>query len=364
MKILLIAPKSDLGIGLQTKKYFQQMSIIKNLQIDWIGSDRLIFDRNNIEKEARSIIKDINFNNYDLINFHFGKLELEQFLPYILKDKKDTLPPCVLSVHSLYFDLFERTIDGGDINFSEEINKNIKNFFDGYIYYGSYAKKYFGKDGEMVFIHEQHSDCKINNDDYINFLKEFCLGEYINKKIFTMIGYESPWKDSNSIIKALEILEESICFIFAGYGWYKKLGFRNKVIGKSTIVVIDRNLNEKEMRFFLKISYCGCLYYNNHKSFQGSGVLPNYIYNNIPVIVSNIANLSEMSNGFGLIIQCNNHEILSNTISKMLDSKVYNGFLKNIRKRKYIFSRKYHVKKCLNYFRKIIKGRLSYNNLL
>lgn len=354
MRILLIGPKSNLGIGLQTKKYFEGFSKYKNITIDWFGIDRLIFDNDEILEEATDIIKNVDFKKYDIINFHFGKLEAEQIIPYLLRDYKNNLPPVVLSVHSLYFDLFERT-KKKDSYMSRKINESIKSFFDGYIYYGEYARSYFGKNGAKVFIHEQHHSKNVNNKNFNKFIDKFNLKDCVNGKIFTMIGYQSPWKDYESIIKALEIIKESICFIFAGEGWSNKIS--NMKVGNSTILVIDKNLNEEEVSFFLKISYCGCLYYKEHKSFQGSGVLSNYIYNGIPVIVSSVANLSEVASGSGFIIPAGNYEILGEAISKMLDNKNYRNFVRCICKNKYIFSIEYHIEECLKYFNLVIDER-------
>jgi glycosyltransferase involved in cell wall biosynthesis len=356
IRILLIGPWHH-GMG-------QQISVLqKSLKehhrvayCDWVGSKKHYFTPDLIWKKAKKIIKDINFSLYDIVNVHYGKLEIEQVIPFLLKDRKINLPPFVYSVHSLKGDLFKILKRQSDPLLQEKINRTTRSFFDGYIYYGTYAAKKYSKPGKIIFIHEQHSHVKISEKESKFYQKIFYLPS--NKIPFiAILGYASPWKDWETLLQSFYQIKKPLRVLFAGPGWKKKLYFRKKLINNITIYIVNKHLNEKEFFFLINSSTFGCFPYQTHESFQGSGILPNFLYQGKACIVTKCANLPEMLGKAGIVVPQHNSVKLAKAINDILEPKNLSNFEKEAKLRSFLFSREYHAEQCVNYFTQIISMR-------
>ena len=59
-----------------------------------------------VRKTALGICKRIDFDNYDIVAFHYGKNDIEQYFPVVLKQKKIKIKKSVYFTHFLSQNLF------------------------------------------------------------------------------------------------------------------------------------------------------------------------------------------------------------------------------------------------------------------
>src|SRR5581483_9194423 len=108
----------------------------------------------------------IKFDEYDIVAFHFGKNDIEQYIPVDLLERKDKkIKNVVYFVHFLSWNLFGQYLN--DSETQKKIELSIKDFFNHYVFFGTFAKKYledkFNKklNGIVNFLPETHSTDKV-----------------------------------------------------------------------------------------------------------------------------------------------------------------------------------------------------------
>lgn len=360
MRCLLIGPKYN-GIANVIKVHKDCLEKI-GVKVDWLGLEKLIFDLNGIFSNVENLLSKIDFAKYDIIDCHIGMYEGEQILLNYLDSRQ--LPPRILSAHSISFELFKKI---GLPRLQESINKNIGVFFNGFIFYGTYAKnifskKYGEKSNDVIFIPPTHLDFKINSNDEMKFEKKYSLAKdaYIG-----VAGYPSKWKNWKLLLDSFSYVDQKTTFVFAGPWWDEKLGFTQKRIKNVSIRVIPQYLNGKDFVLFIKNSKFGVFPYINYPTFQGSGVLANYIWLEKPCIVSAAACLPEYIGEGGIVLNSDKPRDWGAAISKMLIPNVLNKYGQKIKKQAARFGPESYGKKVYKFYKKIIlqnDGYLNRNN--
>lgn len=358
MRCLLIGPKYN-GIANVIKVHKNRLEKI-GLEVDWFGFEKLTFDLNDIFQNVENLLNKIDFAKYDIVDCHIGMYEAEQILLNYLDSRQ--LPPRILSVHSMSFELFKKI---GFPHFQDGINKNIGTFFNGFIFYGTYGKniflkKYGEKAHDVIFIPPTHPDFKINSNDEIRFEKKYSLTKdtYIG-----LVGYPSKWKNWKLLLDSFSYVDQKITFVFAGPWWNEKLGFLQKRINNVSIKVIPQYLDGKDFVLFIKNSKFGVFPYINYPTFQGSGVLANYLWFQKPCIVSTAACLPEYIGKGGIILNSENPKDWGAAISKMLIPNVLNKYEQKIKKEAPRFRPEHYGKKIYQFYKKIIsQSNGSFNN--
>jgi len=351
MKVLLVGPKYN-GIAKVIKVLKKHLTDL-GVNTEWKGTHSLTFDPKEIIQNVNILLQKINFQKYDILDFHIGMYEAEQLLLLSLRDR--AIPPTIFSVHSLEFELFKKI---GLPKIQNSINEKIGRFFNGYIFFGNYARRIFRERygtliSKTVFLCPTHADVKINKNDLINFRKKYQL----RQKFICLIGYPSKWKDWELLLKAIETIDTPIEFIFAGPWWDQKLGFTRKKINNVLIKVFPQFIEEKDFVLFIKNSLFGIFPYITYPTFQGSGVLSNYIWEGKTCIVSNVACLPEYIGNAGIVINNHNPNEWGKTMSLLIKNETLRKSLEEKMKKrsKLYFSPTYFARQVKKFYIEVLK---------
>jgi len=317
-----------------------------------------------VKKIAENAARRIKFEKYDLIAFHYGKNDIEQYLPVILSNRRGLVPNSVYFVHYLSRNLFSEYLD--DFNTQYQVERQVGNFYDGYVFFGKYAKKFMEHqykkqfNGIINFLPETHSHEILDRRDSKDLTKRFVhpLVTKYNLPLIVWPGFPAHYKDYFSLLRSLQDLDSSMALLFVGRGWKKYLGFSSKKIGKCFVYCIDKYLQSKEYAFLTRKSLFGILLYrqpNNPKEvFQGSGTLSNFIYEGKAVIVFNEGAMAEYVGDAGIILKDKKLKTITTAIKKMLIPELRMKYERLAINRKTLFDINLHARKCLSFFNKLL----------
>lgn len=371
MKVLIISPTIG-GIDVYVNALAKELSIIPDVKVDVKGGKKseAAYDVAKNEWRSSSDVKQIlskvanriNFNKYDFVLFHYGKNDVEQYIPVLLNNKGNKLPKLVYFVHYLSWNLFSHYLS--DKKTAKQVEKVTTNFFDKYIFFGSYAKAFLEEkymhpfSGKVIFLPETHANESLSSKEVESF-KALFHGKYLgkHKKVVYLPGFGSNYKDIDSVLKSLINIDQKFLLVIAGNGWIKRVGFVNKKIGKVQVRVVEKYLSSKEYKFLSSQSLFGVFPYRQpaekDEHFQGSGTLPNYIYEGKATIVYNEGSLPEYIGKSGIVLKSGDVNALSEAISELLDNHKRKYYEKEAKKISYKFSIKQHAAAVYRYLKTI-----------
>jgi hypothetical protein len=362
MKILLIGPNHDNGSLPPYLKVLYNSFLEHGVNVNWIGSKEIPFDKKNnkflseklIIDAAQNILFSVNVEKYDIISLHYGNLEVEQLIPYILKDRPH--PPIVYHVHTLEPTLFKLHVKNDSLC---DIVKENKKRFSGLLFFGNYAKKIFGVDNKPNSIAWLPTTISPNSNINTDFKNLISFDDDL--PMISMYGFAAPWKSLELLLSAMKYIKKPVRFVIAGPFWddFSQSGVNLKLNKKSTLkinnaelIIISQYVGEKERKILVKKSYSAIFPYKFYKSFQGSGAIADYLVNSVPVIATDIANMKELINFGGLVIPHDNPKLLAKAVDDM--SFRYNEIKSKTKEQAYKFTPKYHSKVCLNLYKKLM----------
>lgn len=361
------------GIDVYVKALADELRKISNVEVDVKGGseDQTAYDQNKRDwrpsEQIKEMVKDISdlikFDNYDYVLFHYGKNDVEQYIPVILsKNKERFQTKFVYFVHYLSWNLFSHYLK--DPVTAREVESATLNFFDEYVFFGDFARNFIEDryhkrlEGKIIFLPETHANEKLSQDEVEKYT-EFFQGIYIDKykKVVYYAGFGSNYKDIEAILKAFEEVEEELLFVIAGKGWLKRVGFEKKRIGKIQVMVIEKYLDSKEYKFLSSQTLFGIFPYKQPQQedefFQGSGTLPNYINAGKATIVYNEGSLPEYVGDSGIVIKTGDINELKEAINTLLDDVSRKQYEEAASKISENFSIKNHVKEVYDYLKSI-----------
>lgn len=318
-KVVIVSPFYN-GLYKYTRPLYEELrKKYKDYEFVHIGNPKMTFEISEIEKIVDDLSDRIIEEKPDIIHYNYGTYDVEQLLPYML-DQKGFRCIQLLTYHSLQLDLFKK------INCPEydiETNKYM-GLMDGYIFFTEYAKKIFYdkykdscKINKIAYHPATHLDQHVSLDVMNKLDKEFGIDR--TKKIATLLGYPSHWKDTVPVIKLVNKYPE-ITFVVAGPWWEEKIIKENpKIILEelNNLIIINKELNTDEFNYAMDLGV-GLFPYKYFKSFQGSGLLPNYLYRGLNVLVSNIDPLKEYTNN---VIDIYNDKMLTKRFEEIINNK-------------------------------------------
>jgi len=318
MKILIVSPQYN---GLM--KYSNPLyELIKensiNDEIFYDGFSSINFNIEEINKNLNFITEKIIKLNPDIIHYNYGTYDAEQLIPYFL-DKKGFNCKSYLTYHSLQFDLFKKiNIEEYDKYSNEYVSK-----MDGYVFFTEYGKSIFTEKygmplNSVVSYHPKTHN--INLDEKTKKEYDLKYGIDRDKKYACTLGYASHWKDSSFIIKLCENFK-NINFIVAGPYWLQKIKKENPNLDIekiSNLKIIDEELLGDDFNYFLNLGI-GIFPYCYFKSFQGSGLLPNYLGNGLPYIANSIKPFEEYCKGSKYCFDFNDEKLLFKMFKERLN---------------------------------------------
>lgn len=342
-RIVIVSPFYN-GLYKYTRPLFEELKkrYSNNYEFIHVGNPHMTFDLDEIENTVDKLSTQIIDLNPDIIHYNYGTYDVEQLIPYYL-EKKGFRCKTFLTYHSLQLDIFKK------INhpfYDEKVNEYMGKM-DGYVFFTNYAKKIFyekypnsSKNYVIAFHPATHLDYHLSLEKTKELDKKFNIDR--TKPIATLLGYSSHWKDTRPIIKLIEKYKD-VTFFIGGPWWKEKILKENEIVSLEdykNLILINKELDNDMFIYAMDLGV-GLFPYKYYKSFQGSGLLPNYLYRGINVVVSDINPLKEYA---------------KNTVNFFNDDELYVNFenaLKNpIVKKNLNFSYISHAEKIEKLYRR------------
>jgi len=343
MKIVYISPKYN-GLYQYAKPFVQMLREKSKMNVFHLGFEDICFDNEKIYRSTTDIVDEICGIQPDLIHYNYGTYDAEQLLPYFLKEKlKKT--KSILTVHSIQFDLFKKI---KNTNYDIKANEFARKM-DGYVFFTNYSRKILNIQNKpycISFHPAIHGHISLKKKDEISILNNYSVNE--NKLFISLLGYASHWKSSIEFIKLAQEYKNTQ-FLIGGPFWLDKINKENHNIelGKiKNLIIIDKELNEKEILTFIRSSI-GFFPYFFYKSFQGSGMLPNYLYHRRNCVVNDFEPLCEYADNT-CIVDFKDYEKLKEAVDICMKKQ----YIKKNDK----FSYNNHLKKIEGLYKRVLEG--------
>ncbi len=376
MKILMIHPSQG-GIDLYVKTLAQELQFL-GVDVDLKHTPKSAWPYNPktkswntskyVQNKVINFAKSIDFSKYDIVAFHFGSIDPEQYLPLAFYMSRIKVPNPVYFVHILKHSLFGDRLN--DKKTQLLVNKAHQSFFSNYFFFSKYALKYFKKlnipinNYAVGFLPETHFP-PISNYNISKEIKDSIKSRSSNF-IISWVGYASDYKAVNVLVESLPYIKQAngynyITFLLCGRGWLKKVGEGHISTNNAELIVIDKELNPSEFGYVIKKSNAGILLYYEPKNFifrfQGSGTLPNYIWQRKPLIISDLPPLREYAGIEALYVEIKN-SISSKEVADRVNLliKTRDVLISKVSTRRHFFDRKLHAKQCLSFFKQILSN--------
>jgi hypothetical protein len=342
MKIVYISPKYN-GLYQYAKPFVQRLKEKYGEDVFHFGFKNICFDNDQIERNVTGIVKEIEIIHPDLIHYNYGTYDAEQLIPCFL-ERKLVKTKKILTVHSVQLDLFKKTK-----NREYDINSNMfAREMDGYSFFTNYSKDIFDIQAKpycISFHPATLENIKLRKKDEIVILKKYSLNK--NRLFVSLLGYASHWKSSVDFIKLAQE-NKNIQFVIGGPHWIEKIDKEIPDIDISklnNLVIIDKELDAKELVTLIRYGI-GFFPYFYYKSFQGSGMLPNYLYYGRNCIINNFEPLKEYVK-YTSVVEFGNHENLRQSLEVCLK--------KHRIKRDFEFSYKNHFNKIEKLYKEVLE---------
>lgn len=368
MKILMISPSSggiDVYVNrlseLLRKNYIlveiegstKEESPFDEEKREWLSSDR-------VREIVSKIASRIDFDKYDSVIFHYGKNDIEQYLPVVLSDIGKKINNPIYFTHFLSRNLFSQYLE--DDKAQKEVEKAVNEFFKSYLFFGTFARNYMEKQsgkslpGVVSFLPETHSHELLSESEVREFKNTFNYSENIPTVYWP--GFPANYKDHEFLLSSLDHVNKKMRLVIAGRGWCKKLGFDKKTIGNVEIYVVDKYLNSKEYKYLSSYSTFGIFPYRQpvgDEVFQGSGTIPNFIYEGKACLGLNEASVPEYIGDGGIITPTGDTKLFAEAINKLLDPKKRRIYELGSEERREKFSIETHAKEVVALLNSTIK---------
>lgn len=294
-KILIVSPFYN-GLFRYTRPLYEQLlnSYGDKYEFKHIGNPHMTFDLKEIEETSNKLADEIVEYQPDIIHYNYGTYDIEQLLPYLV-EKRGYKCVNILTYHSLQLDIFKKI----KVDLYDKIVNEYMGKMDGYVFFTNYAKNIFyekypesSKKYIIAFHPATHMDTHLSEEQKRKYDKEFNISR--KKKIATLLGYPSHWKDTRPVVELVKEFPD-VDFIVAGPWWKEKFIKENINIDLNefpNLNIINKELDVNEFNYMMDLGV-GLFPYKYYRSFQGSGLLPNYLYRGINTLVNNFEPLKE-----------------------------------------------------------------------
>lgn len=367
-KVLMVSPPSG-GIDVYVNRLTESLRGL-GVVVDIAGSreEESPFDETNERWRSSQAVIDtvyeiasrINFENYDVVCFNYGKNDVEQYLPVVLENTNRKIKNPVYFTHFLSRNLFAQYLH--DNQAQQEAEKAIYSFFKNYLFFSSFARDYMEKQSKIKLsgvvspLPETHSHEKLSNQEIEYFKKVFHFSGHT--PTVYLPGFQANYKDTDFLLDAVCLVTGKIRLVIVGRGWRKKIGFNHKKIGKSEIYVLDKYPSSREYKFLSSHSAFGIFPYRQpggDEIFQGSGTISNFIYEGKACVGLEEASIPEYIGNGGIVTQAGDVKSFAQAIDQIfvpgLRSK-YESYARGQRER---FSLDSHTKQVFSFINSLVR---------
>jgi hypothetical protein len=294
-KVLIISPFYN-GLFKYTRPLYEELKkeYKGKFLFHHIGNSDMTFDIDKIKKIVNQLCDEIIKYNPDIIHYNYGTYDVEQLIPYYLKERGFKCYQ-ILTYHSLQLDIFKK-INKPDY---DKIVNDMMGTMDAYVFFTKYAKKVFEekygfkpKKYVVAYHPATHLEIHLSKKKTMEYDKEFNIKR--DKPIATLLGYPSHWKDSVPVLKLIKEFP-NVNFVVGGPWWKEKFTKENPnddIDSYKNLIIINKELNQDEFNYAMDLGV-GLFPYKYFPSFQGSGLLPNYMYRGINTLVNDFEPMKE-----------------------------------------------------------------------
>lgn len=366
-KVLMVYPRTG-GLDVYVNGILNHIKT-HQFKVDSFSSGIKLFSPNDrtwissslLEQKLKEEIINLNWSQYDLIVYHYGKNDVEQYIPVLLRKLGIKVKKELYLVHYLSWNLFEDyVVDEKKFQEVNAITMDMPNL----MFYGEFPQKFWFKNYKLPksyiinFYPEAHSYETTTAKEQESFEK---LIKYKDSNLPLIIwpGFASNFKNYQLLFDCLYHLSQPIKVVFMGQGWKKRLKGYPTQINESEILVIERYLNPKEFSLAIQYSLFGILLYQQPEGdkefFQGSGTLPNFIYQGKSTIVLNQGCLPEYVGESGIVLKRNDPKELAIAIETLLDESERRKRESVAQAKRPMFSMDVHTATLEGYIRHLLK---------
>lgn len=306
---------------------------------------------------------EVEFLLYDLVVFNFGKNDPEQYVPIALNRLGIKLRHAVYMVHYLSWNLFDRFLD--DPIAAEEVRDSLLSFFDGYVFFGSFAQHALlsqlprEKPNIVSFLPCTHpQNIAASARTALSLLNRFSS---MPSPCVVLPGYAANYKDTVLLTCALGKVEEGIDFVLFGAGWKKRLGHDFVQCGKSRLWIYDQETSPQDFFQLCSASDFGVFPYRQPDDmaevFQGSGTLPNFLSLGKASLVLDEGCMAEYIGDGGIVVTNRCPKTFAEGISFLIKKESRQRYEEYALRRSRMFSMAFHAQSCFQFFSHLLLNR-------
>ncbi|WP_043737187.1 MULTISPECIES: glycosyltransferase family 4 protein [Nocardia] len=376
MRILLIGPTGGHG---SIPPYLAVLSTALRAlgaHVDRIGGTGVPYDPHRgafwtverILAAAEQLLTTVDLDTYDVISLHYGNLEIEQLLPHLWARRRKR-PPAVHHVHCLAPTLFSTHAPDMALH---AVVEQAPASMNGFVFFGNYARSRFTR---------RHNLSAPSTTSWLpttippgttarpSPALETALHTADDGVTASLYGYAAPWKDPRGLLAACAQTRKMCKIILAGPFWDdpNQAGIdltretRTSVQhGAAHVTVVPTYCNAQHRMALVGHSDFALFPYQNQSTFQGSGAIADYLAHAVPVLATDIANMAELVDDTGILIEPHNPATLAAAIDRLsADRRYRHSLARRARQRAHQFTAAHHARTCLQLYEKVIARRAT-----
>ncbi|WP_280366639.1 glycosyltransferase [Nocardia wallacei] len=360
MRILVIGPT---GSGGSIPPYLNVLTAglrQHGAHVDRLGSPTLPYDSttstfwpaDRIIAAAHQLLTDVDLSSYDVLSLHFGNLEIEQLLPTLWGQRN--LPPVVYHVHSLDWTLFTHHVPNPELRAAVDTAIERMN---GFLAFGEYGRRR---------ITHQHNQTAPSTVSWLPTTIPTTTPPQPPAPrpgpglLASLYGYAAPWKDAGTLLNACANVSTAFRMVLAGPFWDDQTQAGIDLTrecatgaqhGRGHVDVTARYLDPGARKALAECTDIATFPYRSHSSFQGSGAIADYLAHGVPILATDVANMTELIGDAGHIVEPDSAAAFADGLDRLLTDHHYRNTLRrNAERRRTQFSSSHHAATCLRLY--------------
>lgn len=330
-------------------------------QIPYNPDPQRFWSLDKVVTAARELDAQLDLDAYDLVALHSGNLEYDQLVPALWAHSARRRPPVVWHVHTLEPTLLRDHVSSADWD------RRVRQAFsiaDGYVHFGHYARQ------QLEDTVSAHVPSKVawlpttipsGTAPAAHPALAAALDVPAGHPVISLYGYAAPWKSADLLHAAVERMRLPARIVLAGDFWddpqqvgidLTAFAHGPLAVGTGEFVVVPSYLGPAERAALVTASTAGVFPYRPHRSFQGSGAIADYLAHGVPVITTDVANMTELVDDAGHIVPAEDPAALAAALDRLATDS--SDATERARLRSGRFSVEAHAADCLKLYRQVL----------
>lgn len=313
-----------------------------------------------VASAAHTLAREIDPGTFDLVAVNAGNLEYDQLVPSIWAAEDRAAPPLVHHVHTLAPTLFSDHVPDPC---QYRAAWNAIRDAGGHIWFGQYSRRQMascvaGAPGGVAWLPTTIPGGTIP-------VARPVLAEALDTAlpVISLYGYAAPYKDAGLLLAALGSVRVPLRIVLAGDFWDDpgQAGLDLSVFtrgparaGRGELAVVPGYLGPADRAALVSASAAGVFPYRPHPSFQGSGAIADYLAHTAPVIVTDVANMAELTANAGVIVPPGDPRALAAALDTIASgSETAATLARHAKARAGLFTAEAHAARCLTFYEQV-----------